>query len=173
MYTAWTTGDIHGIGPEIILKGFRETRTSGLKPLVIGSAKALRHYNALLDLDISLAEFGSYEEVLSTSGIPDEALPVISVAEPSGPVTPGLVSEDAGHIAMQAIETAARLCLEGKTRAMVTAPVQKEAIARAGYANTGHTDFLADFCDVQDPIMLFHDQTSSLTVALATVHVPL
>ncbi len=173
MFTAWTTGDIHGIGPEIILKSFREIDRSTCKPLAVGSAEALRYYSRKLDLAVTIAEFESFRDLENAPDLPDNVLPVISVAEPAGPVNHGVVSPEAGRIAMKAIETAAQLCLEKRVRAMVTAPVQKEAIAQAGYANTGHTDFLAELCDVTAPIMLFHDRTSSLTVALATIHIPL
>lgn len=173
MQTAWTIGDIHGIGPEIVLKSFREIDHSTCKPIAVGSVEALRFYNRELDLGVKINEFRSFRDLENAADFPDNELPVISVAEPTSLVNPGAVSAEAGHIAMKAIDTAARLCLEGKVRAMVTAPVHKEAIAKAGYANTGHTDFLADLCDVTAPIMLFHDRLSSLTVALATVHVPL
>ena len=173
MLTAWTIGDIHGIGPEIVLKSFREIDHGICRPFVVGSATALRFYNRKLDLSVTIAEFESYRDLENASELPDNVLPVLSAAEPAGPVNPGVISPEAGHIAMQAIKTAAMLCLEGKARAMVTAPVHKAAIAKAGYANTGHTDFLAELCDIPNPIMLFHDQTSLLTVALATVHVPL
>lgn len=173
MFTAWTTGDIHGIGPEIILKSFQEIGNSACKPLAVGSVEALRFYNRELDLGVTISESGSFRDLENAADFPDNVLPVLSVAEPAEPISPGVVSTEAGHIAMKAIETAARLCLEKKVRAMVTAPIQKEAIANAGYANTGHTDFLAELCDVPAPIMLFHDRASSLTVALATIHVPL
>lgn len=173
MFTAWTIGDIHGIGPEIVLKSFLEIDHGTCKPFVVGSAAVLRFYSRKFGLSITIAEFESYRDLENAPELPDNVLPVLSVAEPTDPVNPGVISPDAGHIAMKAIKTAARLCLEGKARAMVTAPVHKAAIAKAGYANTGHTDFLAEFCDIPSPIMLFHDQISLLTVALATVHVPL
>ncbi len=173
MFTAWTTGDIHGIGPEVILKSFQELDHNVCSPLAVGSAEALRYYNRTLGLGVTIAEFDSFRDLENDNGLAHDALPVISVAEPAGPLSPGAISPEAGHIAMKAIDTAARLCLEKRVRAMVTAPVHKEAIAQAGYANTGHTDFLAELCDVPNPIMLFHDQSSSLTIALATVHIPL
>lgn len=173
MRTAWTIGDIHGIGPEIVLKSFREIDRRTCKPVAIGSVEALRFYNRKLDLGIMITEFRSFSDLESALDLADNVLPVLSVAEPSGTLNPGTITAEAGQIAMKAVDKAARLCLEGKVRAMVTAPLHKEAIAKAGYANTGHTDFLADLCNVTTPIMLFHDRKSSLTVALATVHVPL
>lgn len=173
MFTAWTIGDIHGIGPEIILKSFCEIDRSTCRPVVIGSAEALRYYNIKLGLAVTITEFGAFDDLAHAPLLPNTALPVISVAEPRGAIEPGVLSPEAGHVAMKAVEAAARLSLAGNVRAMVTAPIHKEAIALAGYGNTGHTDFLAGLCDVPDPIMLFHDPVSSLVVALASIHVPL
>ncbi len=172
MFTAWTTGDIHGIGPEIILKSFQKINKSYCKPLVVGSAEALCFYQKNLNMNIGIEVFDSFDAIENMQE-QDTALPVLSVAEPSRPVTPGIISEDAGRIAMKAIREAGRLCMEGKVRAMVTAPIHKEAISKAGYRNTGHTDYLAGLCGVKDPTMLFYDPLSSLAIALATIHVPL
>jgi len=172
MFTAWTIGDINGIGPEIILKSFREIGQGRNRPLVIGSAEALRFYTVKLGLGVNIAAFTSFDAIRNASLSPD-TLPVLSVSEPSEPIVPGTISAYAGDTAMKALDTASRLCLEGNTRALVTAPIHKEALAKAGYTNTGHTDYLAERCGETDPIMLFHDPFSSLTVALATIHVPL
>ncbi len=174
MTSVWTIGDIHGIGPEIILKTFYDTLQQADRKeehtVVVGSAEALRFYNRLLGLDIDICSIDSPEEVPSC---PPKALPVISAGEPSSPLMPGSISEESGRIAMRSIEKAARFCLEGRCRCMVTAPIHKEAVARAGYRHTGHTDFLADLCGTLNPTMLFRDPVSGLMVALATIHVPL
>ena len=171
-FTAWTTGDIHGIGPEIILKSFPETLGTDARPVAVGSAESLRSCNARLELGVETAVFESFDE-LEQNPPPQGVLPVVSVAEPSGPVLPGVVSAEAGRIAMKAVETAGELCLGGRVRAMVTAPIHKEAIAMAGYRNTGHTDYLSKLCGGIEPTMFFYDTPSRLAVALATIHVPL
>ena len=172
MYTAWTIGDIHGIGPEIILKSYRRFGTGTFRPLVFGSEKALRFYSQKLGIETDIAAFETLADIESASELPEGVLPVISTVEPAGSIQPGVITAEAGHIAMRSIETAARHCLEGKIRGMVTAPIHKEAIALAGATTIGHTDCLAELCDVPDPIMLFHDPASMLTVALATIHIP-
>ncbi len=172
--TAWTIGDIHGIGPEIILKTFDESlRSTGQpeeKPIVIGSAEALLYYSKRLGLSIDIRTIDAPEKA---AAYPQGVLPVISVGEPSSPLQPGTISAEAGRLSMLAIEKAANLCLEGRCAAMVTAPIHKEAVARAGYPHTGHTDFLADLCATDNPTMLFRDPVSGLMVALATIHVAL
>ncbi|NTU58962.1 MAG: 4-hydroxythreonine-4-phosphate dehydrogenase PdxA [Chlorobiaceae bacterium] len=166
-----TTGDIHGIGPEILLKSFMRLQDSGHEFLAAGSLKALEYYRDLLKLPVRLV---AVEERSAISRLtPDKGvLPVLSVAEPDS-IHPGTVSKTAGDIAMRSLEAAAGLCRDGICDALVTAPIHKEAVSLAGYSNTGHTDFLATFCGVPSPIMLFVDPVSGLKVALATIHVPL
>ena len=166
-----TTGDIHGIGPEIILKSFLRLQSSGNEFLAAGSLKALEYYRDRLGLPVRLEPV---ENRSAIGGIVPESgvLPVLSVAEPDS-ILPGTVSKFAGYIAMRSLEAAAGLCRDGLCDALVTAPINKEAVSLAGYTNTGHTDFLASFFGVPSPIMLFVDPASGLKVALATIHEPL
>ncbi|ANT65356.1 4-hydroxythreonine-4-phosphate dehydrogenase PdxA [Prosthecochloris sp. CIB 2401] len=168
--TAWSIGDMNGIGPEIILKSFRRISQSGSRPLVTGSFKALDYYNKLLGLDVHLQQVHSPTEACS---LPKGILPVLSTKEPCTLPNPGTVDPDSGRIALSAISKAVELCLEGSCSAMVTAPIHKEAIAAAGCHHNGHTGYIARLCGSGSPIMLFHDPVTGLNVALATIHEPL
>jgi 4-hydroxythreonine-4-phosphate dehydrogenase len=59
----------------------------------------------------------------------------------------------------------------GKIDAMITAPINKEAMGRAGYSYPGHTEFLAKLTRVKNPIMMLAGD--NLKVALVTTHCPL
>jgi 4-hydroxythreonine-4-phosphate dehydrogenase len=61
-------------------------------------------------------------------------------------------------------------CMTGDFDAVVTAPVQKSVINDAGFAFTGHTEYLAERCNAGRPVMML--ATESLRVALATTHMP-
>jgi len=77
----------------------------------------------------------------------------------------------AGRLSAVAIESAARLALEGKVDAIVTAPVHKAALHAAGYAYPGVTEFLAHLAgDVEVAMMLV---AGVLRVVLVTTHLPL
>ena len=77
----------------------------------------------------------------------------------------------AGTLAGRAIETAARLALEGQVQALVTAPIEKHAIRLAGFPWPGHTEWLAHLAgDVDVAMMLASDR---LRVVLVTTHVAL
>jgi 4-hydroxythreonine-4-phosphate dehydrogenase len=72
---------------------------------------------------------------------------------------------------LQLIERAADGCRSGEFSAMVTAPVQKSVINDAGFAFTGHTEFLAQRLGAPLPVMML--VAADLRVALATTHLPL
>ncbi len=71
-----------------------------------------------------------------------------------------------------AIEKAARLILAGRAEALVTGPISKERLQRGGYKYVGHTDFLADLCQVDEKftMMLANDL---LRISLVTTHLAL
>ncbi|RXK82134.1 4-hydroxythreonine-4-phosphate dehydrogenase PdxA [Chlorobaculum sp. 24CR] len=171
MRIVFSIGDIHGIGPEIILKSLLALPSGEECYVAAGSLKALEFYRDRLGLPVELRRIdspGDIAQIVPEAGV----LHVLSVAEPEA-IQPGALSASAGEIAMRSLEAAASLCRSGLCDALVTAPLHKEAIALAGYRNTGHTDFLADFFGVSSQIMLFVDPVSGLKVALATIHEPL
>ena len=84
---------------------------------------------------------------------------------------PGKIAVDASQAAAIAVQRVVEGCLSGDLDAMVTAPVQKEIINRAGIPFSGHTEFLAELCAAQRPVMLLI--ADQLRVALITTHLPL
>jgi 4-hydroxythreonine-4-phosphate dehydrogenase len=62
-------------------------------------------------------------------------------------------------------------CMNGEFAAMVTAPVQKSTLIDAGFAFTGHTEYLAERTRAALPVMML--LTGTLRVALVTTHLPL
>jgi 4-hydroxythreonine-4-phosphate dehydrogenase len=69
------------------------------------------------------------------------------------------------------VENAVDLALRGEVDAMVTGPLHKEALNRAGYDYPGHTEILAHLTDTQDYAMML--VTGSLRIVLVTIHVAL
>jgi len=172
MRIVWSAGDPHGIGPEIILKSFLKLEQTGHSFVVAGSYSVMEYYRKALDLPVTLelAEDALAFEKRESAAY--RVLPVLSVAEPEC-IVPSTISAEAGRIAMESIHTAAELCREGVCDALVTAPINKEAIALAGYKETGHTGFLGSMFGIPSPTMMFFDPVLNLMVALATIHEPL
>ncbi|MCS6990082.1 MAG: 4-hydroxythreonine-4-phosphate dehydrogenase PdxA [Chloroherpetonaceae bacterium] len=163
-----TQGDINGIGTEIILKAFAKLRRLKARLCAVGSMREFEFHRKRLDLPVALAEIAALDELDS---VPRSALAILNVKH-EAKTKFGQVRADAGDLAMKSVELAARLCLRDEAHAIVTAPIHKEAIAKAGWAFEGHTDFLAHLSNRRVQ-MLFADERSQLRVALATVHVPL
>ena len=147
---ALTMGDVAGIGPEVIVKGWADPRLQRLaRPLVIGDPVVLERAVALLGPRRSIARPG----VAS----PEEADP--SPRRHSVPcrrgdsgdladVRPGRVDARAGRAAYQFLTTAAGLAMAGRIDAITTLPLNKLALHQAGVVHPGHTEILAEFCGV-------------------------
>ena len=166
---ALTLGDPNGIGPEVVLKCFADAALRQTAALVaVGSAAVLQTHADLLGFD--------GVEVRTAEKMPEQILEdgitVLDVAEGEVPeVGLGKVTEAGGHLAMRAVEVATDLCRQRAADAMVTAPISKEAIARAGYTAPGHTEFIAARTGSSGHTMMM--VAEKLRVGLVSGHVPL
>lgn len=100
-----------------------------------------------------------------------ERLVVIGDFSHSQQVTTGKVSAKGGRFAYQYLQKAISLWKRGEIQTLVTAPVSKEAIVKAGYSFRGHTEFLEERTMTKQTVMFFADE--KLKVALVTRHLPL
>jgi 4-hydroxythreonine-4-phosphate dehydrogenase len=85
--------------------------------------------------------------------------------------SPGQPTAETARAAMDALEEAARLALNGELDAVVTAPINKARMYDIGFRFPGQTEFFAERCAVRNFAMLLTG--GKLTVALVTVHIPL
>jgi 4-phospho-D-threonate 3-dehydrogenase / 4-phospho-D-erythronate 3-dehydrogenase len=152
---AISLGDPNGIGPEVVLKALANASVRDrITPLAVGSPAVLHHYAHRFGL----------EDVA-------RSIEIVDTASSDALVEEGTVTTGAGRLAMEAVARACDLCTEGAADAMVTAPIHKEAIHRAGYAFPGHTEFLAERTAADGSVMLM--VSGALRVALVTTHIPL
>ncbi len=163
---AITMGDACGIGPEIIAKLYADAEA--LPPtLVIGDEGILKRAVRLLALPLTVEAIDSPEEFQST---PD-TIQVISLSRLPEDLPFGQLDARAGKAAFDYIWTGIDLALQNRVRAVVTAPINKEALRLAGFRYPGHTEILADFSETKDfAMMLMNDD---LRVILVTIHVSL
>ena len=164
---AITIGDFNGVGPEVTLKSIASKEVQKrIQPVLIGSMEIFRYYAQQLKLDLELVEADSAKKIKTGT------IPVITVQ----PVTMkqlqiGKTAPDAGVCAGIAIERAIKMCMEKEADAMVTAPVSKEALHFAGYNFPGQTEMLAMLTRSDRVTMML--LSSTMRVALATVHIPI
>ena len=163
---AITMGDPCGIGPEIIVRLHADA--DGLPPmLVLGDAGILKRAIRLLALPLSVQVIGSPEELPSTPS----TIHVISLSHLPDDLPFGQLDARAGKAAYDYIRAGIDLALQKRIRAVVTAPINKEALKLAGIHYPGHTEILADFSGAKDFAMML--MNNDLRVILVTIHVSL
>jgi 4-hydroxythreonine-4-phosphate dehydrogenase len=164
---AITMGDPCGIGPEIIAKALADEKVlSVCRPLVLGDRGALERGIAAGSLPLRIA-------VIPEGHVPGEDEPGTIHLSPLS----DLASEDmvygrptpaSGEAVFRYITAAARLCLDGTVAAMTTAPINKEALNRAGHHYPGHTELLAELTGTEQFVMMLAGDR--LRVTLVTIH---
>jgi 4-hydroxythreonine-4-phosphate dehydrogenase len=161
---AITIGDFNGIGPEIALKAATNASIRKLcTPLLVGPLNVFDHIRSDLRLKAKL-------EKSSLPILKGTVTPVVDVGDGIwADVQPGKVSKAAGKNAGVAIERAIDLCVKGRTAAMVTAPISKEALNLAGYSFPGQTEMAAVLSRSQHVAMMLVSKT--LRVGLVTIHI--
>ena len=177
---ALTMGDVAGIGPEVIVRGWGEARLHNLaRPFVIGDP-------AVLERALALAGHASLriqpiEDVAradpSLHTIPCMMPNVLRTGESLAEVRPGTLDARAGRASFEFLAAAIDLALDGKIDAITTLPISKKSLNMAGVPFPGHTEILADRCGVADHAMMLYLATGEETTAsrqgLGIVHATL
>ena len=166
---AITLGDPAGIGPEVVLKALGHGEVfAACRPLVVGDRGVLERAAGWLEVEprfehITEISSGRYEE----GTVPLLDLANVELAE--APV--GEVSAGAGRAAVEYVMRACDLAMAGQAAAVVTAPLNKEAMHRAGFLYPGHTELLAERTGAERVSMLLVGPT--LRVVHVSTHVAL
>jgi 4-hydroxythreonine-4-phosphate dehydrogenase len=138
---AVTLGDPVGIGPEITARTLAEPEaTEQARPLAVGDAAVLQRAIEVCKLDAEVNAVESVAQARFTPGVID----VLDLGIAAGDLPWGVVDATAGRSAVAAIEAATRAAMAGEVDAVVTAPINKEAIWAAGSKHLGHTEMLGE-----------------------------
>ena len=160
---AITMGDPAGIGPEILCKALLHEEVYSLcRPVVYGDAAWMRR--TAQSLNLSFPEH-------PTLHTPNPLSVHQATSADLSDVTPGQLSAQAGKAAAECVIAAAQDALAGKVDAIVTAPLNKEAIALGGYPYPGHTELLAHIAQTPHYGMLL--LSGNLRVVHVSTHVSL
>ncbi len=164
---AITMGDPCGIGPEIIIKALQAPEITKICiPLVIGDRLALERALAVCCSTLRINEIEAAEDARA---VPEGDIPLLAFSHLSNTdIMYGAPSAAAGDAVFRYICHAARLCLDGRISAMATAPINKEAMHRAGHDYPGHTELLAELCGTDNFVMMLAGDI--LRVSLVTIH---
>ena len=164
---AITMGDPSGVGPEIIARTFADPEVrQNCRHLVLGDPLAMKRALAITGEGLAI-------EVI------DDGMPPVDDVDGRIYLRPisrlnaadmafGAPTRASGVAVYDYITTAAQLCLSGEVAGMATAPINKEALNRAGYHYPGHTELLAELTGTDQFVMMLAGDR--LRVSLVTIH---
>lgn len=163
-----TQGDGNGIGYEVIIKSLADARIlESFTPVIYGSSKIFGFYRKLVH-DI---------EQMDTNVIGDAAdahpkrINIVNCLPENVFVEPGQPTAEAAKCAITALECAVGDLKKGVIDVLVTAPINKRAMANEGFGYTGHTEYLQQQFGVEDAAMIM--VSDALKVGVVTGHIPL
>jgi 4-hydroxythreonine-4-phosphate dehydrogenase len=146
---ALTMGDPSGIGPEIVLKALADATVTPLaRWIVVGDARVLEMAAGITGLTLDGAEL---RDIRALTGIEEFSF--------------GRLDARCGVAGVEYVREATEMCLRGEADAMVTAPLNKEAVTLSGRRFSGHTEYIAELCGATESRMLLASEK------LSTIHV--
>jgi 4-hydroxythreonine-4-phosphate dehydrogenase len=163
---AVTIGDPNGVGPEVALKALAETRLrESCRALLVGPPPLWRQNLAVAGVSFKINEVENFNDWF---GDENEIAVIGFEVDRRFRIQPGKMTAAAGAVAAQALELAAKLALQKKVAAVVTAPLSKKSLQLAGYDFPGQTEFLAEKTCAGDVVMVL--LSGNFRVGLATTH---
>jgi 4-hydroxythreonine-4-phosphate dehydrogenase len=168
---ALTSGEPAGIGPDIAIAAWLRRDELGLPPFYLrGDRDSLADRAKTLGLKVELAD-SSPEDSLTTFS---SALPVVATGQPAT-ARPGQPDATSANAALASIRQAVGDVMAGRASAVVTNPIAKNVLYRAGFRHPGHTEFLAELAAnggrAPQPVMMLW--SPALAVVPVTIHVSL
>lgn len=163
MKIAITIGDSNGIGIEIFLKAMYQINPDCETEFVFYGSKSvllqwlnILKFNATIDGDNLLIN----KLLIRIIDINTDYI-----------IEPAHISYESGNHAAEVLNICIDDTLSGKNDAVVTLPISKEAMYLTGWKYPGHTEMIAEKCDVQEPMMILFK--NYLRAALVTIHKPI
>jgi len=161
-----TIGDVNGIGPEILIRLLEDGRILRLcTPVVYGNHRIINRYRKLLNVEDF--QMVTCKEV---AHVTPRKINMVNCWEEDYEIKPGQSDNEAGKLALLALNRATEDLREGHLHGLVTCPITKSNMPKDAFPFPGHTEYFAKAAGVPESLMIMaHEE---LRVALATVHVP-
>ena len=162
-----TTGDLNGVGMEVIIKTFSDNRMLDLcTPVMFTSNKVVNYYRRIVpDLPFN---FTSTKDLTKLN---PKQVNIFTCWEEEVPIQPGVLTDAGGKYAIRSLMVATQCLKDGQLDAIVTAPIHKSNTNIPDFPYTGHTPFFKDKFGAKDVVMLLY--SGGFRVALATEHIPI
>ena len=166
---ALTSGEPAGIGPDITLKAWLRRNELKLPAFYwLGDPASLDRRAKVLGLNVRLAEVRAED----AGGAFAQALPVVATGH-AATARPGHPDDSSAGAAMASIRQAVADVMAGRAGAVVTNPIAKNVLYRAGFRHPGHTEYLAELAatntSTPQPVMMLW--SPALAVVPVTIHV--
>ncbi|EAR54272.1 4-hydroxythreonine-4-phosphate dehydrogenase [Photobacterium sp. SKA34] len=162
---AITPGEPAGIGPDLVIALCQENWPHQL--VICADAQVMVERAAKLGLPLTILPYQPDQPIL-----PHKAgTMTVAHIDTTINVVAGTLDERNGMYVLSTLKRAAEGCMNGEFAAVVTGPVHKGVINRAGVSFSGHTEFFAQQSDTAQVVMML--ATEGLRVALVTTHIPL
>jgi 4-hydroxythreonine-4-phosphate dehydrogenase len=159
-----SVGDLNGIGSEIILKTFEDTRMLELcTPVIFANVKILSFIKKNLELTAQLHGIDKLDQIVIGK------INVLNVWREGVDLSFGKNDDNVGKYAIKSFTTATKALKEGQIDVLVTAPINKYNIQSNDFKFPGHTDYLNQELE-GDALMLMVQE--NLRVGLLTDHIP-
>jgi len=168
---ALTSGEPAGIGPDITLKAWLRRDELKLPAFyLLGDRDFLGKRAKALGLKIELADVGAED----APGVFANALPVVATGH-AATAQPGRPDDTSANAVIASIRQAVGDVVAGRASAVVTNPIAKSVLYRAGFRHPGHTEFLAELAAAggQPPRPVMMLWSPALVVVPVTIHLPL
>ncbi len=157
-------GDLNGIGPEIVLKTFKDPRMLEFcTPLIFASVKSLSFIKKALEISTPIHGIDHINQL-----IPGK-VNVLNVWKDSVDIVFGVENIKMGDYAIKSLQAAAKALKTDAVDVLVTAPINKHNIQSETFKFPGHTDYLAQELEGESLMFMV---TDTLKVGLLTDHVP-
>ena len=162
---ALTMGEPAGIGGEIALQAWLRRDRDGVPPFfLLDDPSRLERMAASLGWTVPVRSITAPEAAFAAFAA---ALPVLP-SRLARPAVPGKPDRANAPAVIEAIAKGVELVTSGRAAALVTNPIQKEALYAAGFRHPGHTEFLAELAGGTTPVMML--ACSELRVVPVTIH---
>ncbi len=160
-------GDPNGVGIEVILKTLTDNRLMELfTPIIFGGKNIILYQTKIFQFqDLGFNFIASIEEAKNGQ------INVVTVCDESFEQSFGNESSKSGDISFQSLSAAVESLKKDEIAALVTAPINKNAIQSANFEFPGHTEYLQKQDEANDSLMLMLSE--SARIGVVTGHVPL
>ena len=162
-----TTGDLNGIGLEVIIKTFSDNRMLELcTPVIFASNKVINYYRR-----ITPEHTFNFTSTKDMTKLNPKQINIFNCWEDEVPLQPGVLTDAGGKYAVRSLLVATQCLKDGELDALVTSPIHKGNTNLPDFPFTGHTPFLKDKFGAKDVLMMLYN--NNLRVGLVTEHIPI